>query len=60
MAKFNVFLAGFLAGAAFSLIYAPRKGSETRRMLTRPAKVTIEEVRQYIKENSPTRQGKKV
>jgi gas vesicle protein len=36
MAKFGSFLTGFIAGAAVGLLYAPRKGSEIRDILSRP------------------------
>lgn len=54
MKKFNVFIAGVIAGAALSILFAPKKGKETRKILTRPTMSKIEEVRQYIRENSPT------
>ncbi|MBA3898686.1 MAG: YtxH domain-containing protein [Bacteroidetes bacterium] len=53
MTKFNVFFLGFLTGTVLSILYAPKKGSKTREILSKPS-TGIDEVRQYIKDYSPT------
>lgn len=45
---FTWFLVGVGVGAAFGLLYAPLKGRETRRLLTR----TAEDAKDYITETS--------
>jgi gas vesicle protein len=36
MASFGSFFTGLLAGAAIGMLYAPKKGSEIRNVLSRP------------------------
>jgi gas vesicle protein len=52
MGRFSIFLLGVIAGSAISVLYAPRKGSETRNILSKPRRI-IDEVQDYIKENHP-------
>jgi gas vesicle protein len=58
MSKFNIFLIGMLTGSLFGVLFAPKKGSSTRKSISKPAKASIEEVRKYIRENSPSKLSK--